>query len=148
MFWWAWAFLGVACMIVEVHVTHDFTLFCVGVAAFGLMALAGIAPSLPFWTHWLIFSALAVTVLLTVRKPLLGRFQSPRGSDADLNYLVGEVATVSEDLPARAFGHAELRGSVWTVCNHDSKPVSKGQRCRVTRVDGLTLWVESEQAGD
>lgn len=144
MFWWAWAFLGIACMLIEVHVTHDFTLFCVGIAAFCVMALAGLAPASPFWTHWLVFSALSIVVLLTVRKPLLGRLQPNRGNEADLNYLVGEVATPSEDVPSHAVGQAELRGSVWTIRNGESTPVSKGQRCRVTHVEGLTLWIKPE----
>lgn len=131
-------------MLIEVHVTHDFTLFCVGIAAFCLTALAGFAPGLPFWMHWLIFSALSIAVLLTVRKPLLGRLQPNRGDQADLNYLVGEVATPSEDVPSHAVGHAELRGSVWSVRNGEAVAVSKGQRCRVTRVEGLTLWIKPE----
>ncbi len=144
MFWWAWAFLGIVCMLIEVHLTQDFTLFCIGIAAFYVMALAALAPSIPWWSHWLIFSALSVAVLLTVRKPLLGRLQANRGNEADMNYLVGEVATPSEDVPALAVGRAELRGSVWTVRNGGSLPVSKGQRCRVTRVEGLTLWIKPE----
>ena len=131
-------------MAIEVHFTHDFTLFCVGIAAFCVMALAGLAPTLPFWTHWLVFSALSVAVLLTVRRPLLGRLRTHRGKDADMDYLIGEVATPSEDVPASAVGHAELRGSIWTVRNGESTPVSKGQRCRVTRVEGLTLWIKPE----
>src|SRR6266851_1457039 len=96
MEWWGWAILGIACMVIEVHLTQDFTLFCVGVAAFVVTAVAAFAVDLPFWSHWLLFSALAVVVLLTVRKPLLGRLRPDRGRDADFDYLLGEVATPSE----------------------------------------------------
>jgi membrane protein implicated in regulation of membrane protease activity len=144
MAWWGWAVLGIACMVIEVHLTQDFTLFCVGVAAFVVTAVAAFAVDLPFWSHWLLFSALSVAVLLTVRKPLLGRLRPDRGRDADFDYLLGEVATPSEDLAANGVGKAELRGSVWTVRNTEPTNLSKGQRCRVTRIEGLTLWIKAE----
>jgi membrane protein implicated in regulation of membrane protease activity len=144
MAWWGWAVLGIACMVIEVHLTQDFTLFCVGVAAFVVTAVAAFAVDLPFWSHWLLFSALSVVVLLTVRKPLLGRLRPDRGRDADFDYLLGEVATPSEDLAANGVGKAELRGSVWTVRNTEPTNLSKGQRCRVTRIEGLTLWIKAE----
>jgi inner membrane protein len=144
MAWWGWAVLGIACMVIEVHLTQDFTLFCVGVAAFVVTAVAAFAVDLPFWSHWLLFSALSVVVLLTVRKPLLGRLRPDRGRDADFDYLLGEVATPSEDLAANGVGKAELRGSVWTVRNTEPTNLSKDQRCRVTRIEGLTLWIKAE----
>jgi membrane protein implicated in regulation of membrane protease activity len=144
MAWWGWAILGIACMVIEVHLTQDFTLFCVGVAAFFVTAVAAFATGLPFWSHWLLFSALAVVVLLTVRKPLLGRLRPDRGRDADFDYLLGEVATPSEDLAGNGVGKAELRGSVWTVRNAEPTNLNKGQRCRVTRIEGLTLWIKAE----
>ncbi len=144
MEWWGWAILGIACMVIEVHLTQDFTLFCVGVAAFVVTAVAAFAVNLPFWSHWLLFSALSVVVLLTVRKPLLGRLRPDRGRDADFDYLLGEVATPSEDLAGNGVGKAELRGSVWTVRNAEPTNLNKGQRCRVTRIEGLTLWIKAE----
>jgi membrane protein implicated in regulation of membrane protease activity len=144
MAWWGWAILGIACMVIEVHLTQDFTLFCVGVAAFIVTAAAAFAVDLPYWSHWLLFSALSVVVLLTVRKPLLGRLRPDRGRDADFDYLLGEVATPSEDLASNGVGKAELRGSVWTVRNAEPTNLSKGQRCRVTRIEGLTLWIKAE----
>jgi inner membrane protein len=144
MAWWGWAILGIACMVIEVHLTQDFTLFCVGVAAFVVTAVAAFAVDLPYWSHWLLFSALSVVVLLTVRKPLLGRLRPDRGRDADFDYLLGEVATPSEDLAGNGVGKAELRGSVWTVRNAEPTNLSKGQRCRVTRIEGLTLWIKPE----
>jgi membrane protein implicated in regulation of membrane protease activity len=144
MAWWGWAILGIACMVIEVHLTQDFTLFCVGVAAFVVTAVAAFAVDLPFWSHWLLFSALSVVVLLTVRKPLLGRLRPDRGREADFDYLLGEVATPSEDLAGNGVGKAELRGSVWTVRNAEPTNLTKGQRCRVTRIEGLTLWIKAE----
>jgi inner membrane protein len=144
MTWWAWAILGIVFTVIDVHLTHDFTLFCVGVAAFGVAAVAGLLPGLPLWSHWLVFALLSIAVLIGVRQPLLGRFHSRRGINTDFDYLLGEVATPCNDLAPNAVGQAELRGSVWTVRNSQPSPVGKNQRCRVTRVEGLTLWIKAE----
>ncbi len=61
-----------------------------------------------------------------------------------MDTVVGEVATLSEDLPPGAVGKAQLRGSVWTVKSLEEKPLAKGQRCIVERVEGLTLWIRAE----
>ena len=143
MTWWAWAILGIALIAADIHFTHDFTLFCGGVAALMLSILSELLP-MPLWWQWAIFAALAPAVLLTVRGPLLGRFQPHRGLDADYDYLVGEVATPDADVDANGVGRAELRGSIWTAHNGDTRPLSKGQRCRVTRVEGLTLWLKAD----
>jgi membrane protein implicated in regulation of membrane protease activity len=54
------------------------------------------------------------------------------------------VATPLEDLAPGAIGKAELRGTVWTARNADSRPLAKGERSRVLRVDGLMLLLRGE----
>jgi inner membrane protein len=144
MAWWAWVILGIVCMAIEVHFTHDFSLFCVGASAFIVAAIAMITGGAPHWSQWIVFAALSVIILLAVRKPLLGRFQAHRGRDADFQYLIGEVATPDEDLPANAVGRAALRGSSWSARNGEGVGLRKGQRCRVERVEGLTVWLKAE----
>ena len=46
--------------------------------------------------------------------------------------------------PVEAFGTAELRGVPWSTRVASGIPLRAGQRCRVERVDGLTLWVRAE----
>ncbi len=163
MVWWAWIILGIVCIAIEVHLTHDFSLFCVGTSAFIVAAVTGffssarvpsnvleipplndgavtiISNGIPLWSQWVLFGGLSVIILLALRKPLLGRFQAHRGRDADFQYLIGEVATPAGDLAANAVGRAELRGSSWSARNGDEVGLSKGQRCRVERVEGLTV---------
>lgn len=50
----------------------------------------------------------------------------------------------AEDLAPGAVGKAELRGTVWTARNEDTRSLTRGERCRVMRVDGLTLSIRSE----
>jgi membrane protein implicated in regulation of membrane protease activity len=46
-----------------------------------------------------------------------------------------------DDLAPGAVGKAELRGTTWTAQNADDRPLARGQRCRVARVEGLTLLI-------
>jgi len=144
MAWWAWIILGIVCMAIEVHFTHDFSLFCVGASAFIVAAIAMLTGGAAQWSQWIVFATLAVIILLMVRKPLLGRLHAHRGRDADFHYLIGEVATPDDDLPANAVGRAELRGSSWSARNGEGVGMRKGQRCRVDKVEGLTVWLKAD----
>lgn len=144
MVWWAWIVLGIVCMAIEVNLTHDFSLFCIGVSAFIVAAVTALTTGAPHWSQWIMFGGLSVIILIALRKPLIGRFQPSRGSAADFDYLIGEVATPDDDLPANGVGRAALRGSSWTARNSGSVGLRKGQRCRVEKVEGLTLWLKAE----
>jgi inner membrane protein len=67
-----------------------------------------------------------------------------RKAAAEVDSLVGEVVIPLEALPAGATGKAELRGTTWTARNVGSTAFHKGQRGKVTKVDGLTLWITTE----
>lgn len=144
MIWWAWIILAVVCMAIEVHFTHDFSLFCAGAAAFIVAIVTILTGAPPHWSQWLLFAALTVAILLALRKPLLGRFRLNRGTADDMDYLVGEVATPDADMAAEGVGRAELRGALWTARNAGLVTLRKGQRCRVQRLEGLTLWLRPE----
>ena len=74
------------------------------------------------------------------RKPLLQRFQrlSPV---SNVDNLTTEIAIALEDIPAGGRGKADLRGTSWNAENLESFPIVKSTRCRVERLDGLTLFV-------
>jgi inner membrane protein len=141
--WWLWVLIGLALLGVEVFTPGGFFVLFFGVGALVVGALVGLGIGGPPWAQWLIFSVVSVVSLLLFRSRLLARF----GHDAPglrLDTLEGEVATPIEDLVPDAIGKAELRGTVWTVRNADERTLAKGQRCRVLRVDGLTLHLRAE----
>ena len=142
MAWWLWVFLGVVLLAVEILVPGGFFVLFFGVAAglVGLLAAVGLADSA--WLQWLLFSAISVASLLFFRGPLLAQLR-PLGSAAAGDY-VGEVAVLIDDLPVGAVGKAELRGTSWNVRSDDGRPLARGERCRVVRVEGLLLWVRPE----
>jgi len=62
-----------------------------------------------------------------------------------IDSLIGETCVAVEDMAINAVGKAELRGTSWTARNAGDKPLARGQRCTVERVEGLTIFVRAEQ---
>jgi len=139
MSWWLWVLLGIALLVVEVSTPGGlFALFFgVGALCVAPLAVLGVGDTV----QWLAFSVLSLVGLAALRGPLLRRIER---SPARSPELVGEQATLLEDLAAGGEGRAELRGTTWTARAASGIPLKKGQRCTVERVDGLTLWLRAE----
>ncbi len=144
MLWWYWILLGVLLLIGEMVVPADFYLLFLGLAALAVGAVAGLGLEEPLWVHWVLFSACAVSFVFFFRGSLMARIKSRDREGGEIDAIICEVAILLEDLPPGGSGKGELRGSSWTVLNAHQSPLTKGQRCRVEKVKGLTLWVTPE----
>ena len=144
MVWWSWVILGLSLVAAEVILPTDFFFLFFGFAALVVGGLAGVGAVESAPLQWLLFSVVAAAALLFFRGPLLSRFKGTAGGAQDVDSMVGETAVALEDLPPGSVGKAELRGSTWTARNSGQAAVIKGQRARVERVDGLTLWIRTE----
>ena len=144
MVWWLWILLGLGLLTFEVLTPGGFVAVFFGLAALLVGALTGLHLSGPGWLQWLLFSGISVGMVLALRRPLLARVKPSARSLPPLDSLVGEVATLLEDLPPGAVGRAELRGSGWTARSAEPRTLAKGVRCRVERVEGFTLWLRPE----
>jgi inner membrane protein len=144
MVWWYWMVLGLALLGAEMTTPGGFYMIFFGLSALLVGTLAGLAIVNTDWLQWLLFSVIAISSLLFFRGPLLARMSDGRKAHAEVDSLVGEVVIPLEALPAGATGKAELRGTTWTAKNVGSNAFHKGQRGKVTNVDGLTLWITTE----
>lgn len=143
MFWWVWVLLGLALLALEVFTPGGFFVLFFGVGALVVGVLVGLDAGGPSWVQWLVFSLVSVASLLLFRSRLVA--WSEHGEPASqVDTLRDEVATLLEDLGPGVVGKAELRGTSWTAQNADERPLAKGQRCRVIRVEGLTLHLRGE----
>jgi membrane protein implicated in regulation of membrane protease activity len=143
--WWHWLVFGLVLVLAEVATAGGFYIIFFGIGAIvvGLLASANLAG--PTGVQILLFSVLSVTSLLLFRRRLLGWFQTdPQAPQID--NLVGEMAVVIEDVAPGGVGRVELRGAGWSARTTSGAPLARGARCRVTRVDGLLLFVEPEGA--
>ena len=144
MVWWYWMLLGLALLGAEMTTPGGFYILFFGLSALLVGTLTGLQIVQVDWVQWLLFSIIAIGSLLVFRGPLLARMGNGRSAPADVDSMIGEVAIPLEALPTGATGRAELRGSTWTAKNVGPTAFRKGQRGKVTKVDGLTLWIIAE----
>lgn len=143
MAWWVWFVVALILFAGEILTPGGFFIvfFGLGACVAGAVAVLGA----PIWVQGVVFPAVSIVAMLALRKRLLARL---RQSDAKtpIDELAGAIATATVEIPAGAIGAVELRGSTWNARNQAARPLGKGERCRVTRVEGLTLFVEPEGA--
>lgn len=143
MSWWLWVLAGLALLGAELLTPGGFFVFFFGCAALVAGVLVALGVGGPVWLQWLLFAALSIASLLLFRRPLL-EWVKQRQPTGVVDSLEGDTAILLEDLPPGAVGKAELRGTSWSVQNADTQVLTRGLRCRVVRVEGLTLWVRAQ----
>ena len=144
MTWWLWAFLGLFLLGSEIVTPGGFYMLFFGIGALVVGALVGLGMIHSEWMSWLLFSVFSVASLVILRPPLRRLMTADRGNASPVDTMGGETAIVLDDLPPGATGKAECRGSTWNAHNAGDKPLLKGQRSLVDRVDGITLWIKPE----
>ncbi len=144
MTWWLWAFLGLFLLGTEVVTPGGFYMLFFGIGALVVGALVGLDVIQSEWMSWLLFSVFSVGSLVLLRQPLRRLMKPDRGDVSPVDTMGGETAVVLDDIPPDGRGKAECRGSTWNAHNAGSRPLTKGQRTRVERVEGITLWITPE----
>jgi membrane protein implicated in regulation of membrane protease activity len=140
MEWWIWALAGIVLLGFEVATPGGLValFFAAGALVVAPLAAVGLPP---IW-QWLVFSAVSIASLGLLRGALLERMR--RTPQVPIDELVGQEVVVLRDVPAGAEGQAELRGVPWVARAAAGVALRAGQRCRVERVEGVTLWLRAE----
>jgi len=146
MLWWYWITLGFILALLEMATPGGFFLLFFGVGALivGLLTLVDLGG--PAWIQWLLFSGVSVAALLLFRGRLLRRMHRDDWMRGPIDALTEDIATTLEEIAPGSIGRVELRGTAWSARNMGGAVLSKGQRCAVQRVDGLTLYIVPEGA--
>jgi membrane protein implicated in regulation of membrane protease activity len=142
MAWWIWVLGGLLLLVAEVTSPGGFFAVFFGAGAILVGVLKGLGWGGPAWAEWLVFTVLSVVSLALFRKPLMRHFNLVPAKPVDR--LEGESAVVQEEVPPNGVGKAEMRGSSWSARTAGGQALKPGQRCRVEKVEGLTLWLRSE----
>ncbi len=141
MNWWMWAVLGFALFGCEMLTPGGFYFAFFGVGALVTAAIAWLGLTPASWIEWLLFTIVSVVCLVPLRGRLV-RWASA-GEPRRVDSIVGEEAVVLDDLDPGGVGKGELRGTTWTIRSTGVRTLRRGERARVARVDGLTLWLEA-----
>ena len=141
--WWHWLVLGMFLVAAEIAAPGGFFIIFFGVAAVLIGLLAGVGMAGPIWVQLLLFSVLSVGSLWLFRSRLMAMFE--QGGDPEpVDALVGQSCRALGDLTPKGSGQVELRGSAWAARNGSDVAIGRDARCRVVRVEGLTLHVEPD----
>jgi len=147
MLWWHWAILGLSLVGIEILTLGglgNFYFLFFGMAALMVSGLTSSGLIEAAWLQWFLFAILGIISLLVMKKSLWNK-RSLNGQDEPVvDSMVGEMATVLEPLAPQALGKVELRGSTWTARNAGENIIEKDSIAKIVRVDGLTLWIQSE----
>lgn len=140
--WWIWASGALIALILEAVVggSFIFVFFALGAAVTAPLVGFGFIDAL--WQAALCFSAVTALSLLASRRRLLAWRDAPKAL-SDMAGLVGSIAVVEAAMAPRATGAVQHRGTSWMAHNVGTAHLPPGARCRVVRVDNLTLWVDS-----
>ena len=143
MAWWIWVVLGIALLAAEMAIAGGFFAFFFGLAALlvGILVALGLAGGDA--VQWLLFSVLSVLGVAVFRRPVMRAFKMDQPQLKAVDGLAGEDAVVLKDVTPGNVGKAELRGTTWNARSTSSETLVKGQRCKVERVEGLTLWIRA-----
>src|SRR4029453_7325101 len=141
--WWHWLVIGLVLAVAELASAGGFYVIFFGVGAIIVGLLAGVGRGGPVWVQLLLFAGISLASLALFRKRLLKSFQ-PDPQAPSIDTLVGEIGIASGDIGPGGVGQVELRGPSWSARNNAEVGVGRGTRCRVVRVEGLTLHIVPE----
>lgn len=149
MVWWLWVIVGLTLLVLEMATPGGFFALFFGVGALAVSVLAAVGLG-PVW-QWIAFPVISLGLVLLLRARLQERLRRSPGPPVDS--LVGQEVILLEDLPAGGEARAELRGVPWSAraaqgpgpadAQAGARPLAKGQRCKVERVDGVVLYVKA-----
>jgi len=136
-----WLAAGLVLLVIELVTPSGFFVMFFGLGALTVGVLARLGAAGDQWLQWLIFTVTSVVYLLLFRGRLQERVEHPQ---LNVDTLVGELAVPRERIGPGQVGRVDLRGTLWNARNEAPQPVEPGQRCRVTGVDGLLVFVQPE----
>jgi membrane protein implicated in regulation of membrane protease activity len=143
MAWWVWVLVGLLLLIEEIFVPLDFFLFFIGLAALAVGAATSAGWVTDPWMQVTAFAVLSASFFFFLRRPLINRLATRSEGQAEPGSLLGQSLVLPVSLEPGDVGQAELRGTRWSV-RTDGGRIEASTRCRIDRVDGLTLWISPE----
>jgi membrane protein implicated in regulation of membrane protease activity len=139
--WSFWVIFGLGLLAFEILTPGGFFTLFFGLAAFVVAALVGSGLLESGSGQWLVFAVLGAGLIGALRPMVRRRFET---GTPKVDQIVAQTAIALEDFDENGRGKVELRGTSWSGVFPGPGTVAKGDRLRVTKVDGLSLLVEKE----
>ncbi len=142
MLWWHWSILGLVLIGMEILTLGglgNFYFLFFGMSAVLVSLLVWLGLNEPIYLQWFLFAVFGIISFFALRKPLQAKASFGKQDEMPVDSMVGEQATLVEDIDAQRVGRAELRGSTWSARNAGTTALLKGTSTKVIRVEGLTI---------
>ena len=88
--WWMWMILGLVLLACEMITPGTFFFMFLGISGLLTGLVCWMAPDLPAWAPWLLFSIFSAVSLAFFRKPLMEKFKLSGKHGHKVDSLVGE----------------------------------------------------------
>lgn len=136
-----WLVLLVGFLIVEA--ACPIHLVSIWFAAGALVAMIAATLGAQVWLQITLFVVVS-GALLALLWPFIRKFLNPRLQKTNIDALIGQIGTVTEDIDnIDAVGQVKLGAMYWTARATDGKPLCKGTRVRVDRIEGVKIFVSA-----
>lgn len=136
-----WLVLLIGFLIVEA--ACPIHLVSIWFAAGALVAMIAAALGAQIWLQVTVFVVVS-GVLLALLWPFIRKFLNPKLQKTNLDAVIGSVGTVTEDIDnVDAVGQVKLGAMYWTARSTDGKPITKGTRVSVDRIEGVKVFVSA-----
>lgn len=137
----AWVWLG-ALVILAIVEASTVSLVSIWFVGGSLAALIATLLGAPLWLQIVLFLVVSILLLLCLR-PLIRKYHSPKKIQTNAPANIGKLAIVTEDIDnLHGLGAVKLSGLVWTARSTNGKPIEAGSIVRVTKIEGVKLFVE------
>jgi len=135
--YWTWWIIGILLVILEISAPGTFFLW-MGISAGIVGVILYIVPELAWELQLTIFSVLSVATVLISRKYLQKNEENQSTLSQRGKRYIG-MTVVVEDSIENGIGKVRIEDTLWRAAGQDA---SKGNKVRITGIDGATFQVE------
>ena len=130
---WIWLGVTVISLIVE-FITFD--LASIWFAAGGIVAMIIAACNAPLVVQLIVFIAISLILLLSLRKIALKYFLKGDNLKTNTESVVGNTYTLLSDITTEEMGTIRINGVIWNVVSNNEEVISKGNKVEIVGIKG------------
>lgn len=138
---WIWVGLIVLALVVEFSTPE---LVSIWFACGALVALILAAFAVPFWIQALVFVAISLVLLLSLRK-ILAKFLKAEDQKTNADSFVGKSFKLIQEIKDGEDGKIKINDVEWKVFSEDGKDYQVGNKVIVIKIVGNRLIIKGEQ---
>jgi membrane protein implicated in regulation of membrane protease activity len=151
LIWILWCVLGLILIVAEVF-SSGFVLLWFGIGALAA-AFAGLIGISNLGLQFLIFAGVSIALTAASRTIFINYFSREKTGDSlrtGADALPGKIGiVVSSSRGGLKEGAVKVLGSTWTAFPAEGEePLEAGERVRVERMEGASLWVRRVDEGE